>query len=157
MFWGKGFYGQIKRVHETPGHHAVVTMVITSTLIEAGKSLRGGWNGKQLQLLGVSWPPSPGWQDKVEGKPIHPEIAEQFINLSGQTVRTARQKKLKKPLKSELPFPASINPDKALPLQSVWVWLEKQSPEDRVMLQEVLLYMTRKNDQAIKVNQSKQP
>lgn len=127
-------------------------MVITSTLINAGQSPRGGWNAKQLQLLGEQWPPTPGWQSRVEGQTIDSRDAERFIDLSGQTVRAPRRKKLKKDMKSELPFPPNVDPNKALPVHSMWVWLNKQSVEDRAMLQEALLYMTRKNNEVIHKN-----
>jgi len=31
-------------------------MKITATLLEAGKSIRGGWNRKQMDILVLDWP-----------------------------------------------------------------------------------------------------
>jgi hypothetical protein len=56
---------------------------ITSELIEAGRSERGGWNKSQLALLGVSWPPQRGWKVRVVGRPIPKEDADWFVKLGG--------------------------------------------------------------------------
>ena len=77
-------------------------MKITATLIEAGKSIRGGWNRKQMDILGVDWPVREGWQRKVIGKEISGDEAERYLALRG-TVKRDRHKR--SPVKNVLPFP----------------------------------------------------
>lgn len=123
-------------------------MKITQSLILAGRSGPGGWNAKQLEILGVSWPPQSGWQKRIEGNFIDSRDAERFLDLTGKTVRAEKPKKktgVKTAVRSDLPFPPHIDPGKALPLHSAWQWLQRQSVEDRKMLQDALVYMVRKN------------
>jgi hypothetical protein len=47
-------------------------MKLTRQMVYDGRSLRGGWNKRQLAVLGVTWPPRKGWLDRIEGT----EIAE---------------------------------------------------------------------------------
>lgn len=53
--------------------------IITSELIEEGKSEKGGWTKFQLSLLGVQWPPQKGWKEIVIGRRIAIEHARQFL------------------------------------------------------------------------------
>lgn len=52
---------------------------VTVKLIAAGRSTRGGWTRAQLALLGVPWPPSPGWQNAALGRLIPRLDAERFV------------------------------------------------------------------------------
>lgn len=54
-------------------------MVITKEIIDQGKSKNGGWTKKQLSILGVSWPPEKGWQNKIIGKEIDKDTLDQFL------------------------------------------------------------------------------
>lgn len=38
---------------------------VTPELIEAGRSIRGGWSRGQLALLGEDWPPRAGWKQRA--------------------------------------------------------------------------------------------
>lgn len=58
---------------------------VTAELIEAGRSERGGWSKVQLALLGVSWPPLPGWKREVVGGSIPQADAERFVQLRGRS------------------------------------------------------------------------
>jgi hypothetical protein len=57
---------------------------VTSELIEAGQSDRGGWTKAQLALLGVPWPPPSGWKAAVLGKAIPSSAADRFVQLRGR-------------------------------------------------------------------------
>jgi len=46
---------------------------------------QGGFNAKQLKLLGVGWPPYKGWQEAIIGSEISEAEAELFIRLKGVT------------------------------------------------------------------------
>ena len=76
-------------------------MKITISLIEAGKSLRGGWTREQVELLGESWPLRPNWQANAAGRAIKPADAERFLDLRGTTERKQRRS----PVTNILPFP----------------------------------------------------
>ena len=106
-------------------------MKITATLIEAGKSIRGGWNRKQMDILGVDWPAREGWQRKVIGKEIHGDEAERFLHLRGTTERKARRS----PVKNVLPFPRGFPAKDETAIASFHVYLTRL---DREVLREAL-------------------
>lgn len=59
-------------------------MKISDHLIKSGQSAKGGWTRKQLQLLGVEWPPKQGWRRRVIGREIDKSAAEEFLALVGK-------------------------------------------------------------------------
>ena len=58
-------------------------MKVTEEFIKKGKTLKGGYTKKQLEILGISWPPQKGWVKKVLNKEISVEEAEEFIRYCG--------------------------------------------------------------------------
>ncbi len=54
-------------------------VVLTREMIEAGISSKGGYNKKQLFILGVEWPPSKGWKSQLIGSSIDKNIYDQFL------------------------------------------------------------------------------
>lgn len=66
-------------------------VTITNDLIVAGVSGAGGWNRKQLEILGVAWPPRRGWKWAVIGKQITEEQYQEFIERTGITRRVDRK------------------------------------------------------------------
>ena len=77
-------------------------MKITESLLESGKSIRGGWNRKQMDILGVDWPVREGWQRSVIGKEISGDEAERYLALRGVTKRYPNRRS---PVTNLLPFP----------------------------------------------------
>ena len=122
-------------------------MIITEELIRSGVSERGGWNRKQTILLGFGWPLYPGWKSKIIGKEISESDADLFLSLKGQTLRSPVAKGNK--LKSNLPLPVDLPTDSARVADSFWVWVNRQPKSIREKIQESLIYMARKNGQAI--------
>ena len=106
-------------------------MKITISLIEAGKSLRGGWTREQVELLGECWPLRPKWQDKTVGRFIKPEDAERFLDLRGTTERKARRS----PVTNVLPFPRGFPAKDETAIASFHVYLTRL---DREVLREAL-------------------
>lgn len=106
-------------------------MRITPTLIESGKSLRGGWNRQQVELLGESWPLMDGWQERACKRSITPENAERFLELRGTTQRKTRRS----PLRTELPFPAGFPAKHETAIGSFHLYLSRL---DRAVLREAL-------------------
>lgn len=60
-------------------------MIVTKEFLDRGKSARGGWNKKQLAVLGVHWPPRSDWQRVLIGKMYRDEIGEKFLLLAGDS------------------------------------------------------------------------
>ena len=125
-------------------------MKITLSLIEAGKSLRGGWTREQVELLGESWPLKPNWQAKAVGRTIKPDDAERFLDLRGTTECKARRS----PVKNVLPFPRGFPAKDETAIASFHVYLTRV---DREVLREalpVLRYVI--NSAAKRINQTNQ-
>lgn len=59
-------------------------MTITNEFLIAGQSGAGGWNKRQLALLGVDWPPVKGWKHRIIGTEIPDEDAMKFLSWKGQ-------------------------------------------------------------------------
>lgn len=62
-------------------------MEITEEFLSAGMSERGGFSRQQLELLGISWPPSQGWKRALLGQSISDEVAGAFLALANQHAR----------------------------------------------------------------------
>lgn len=54
--------------------------VLTSDMIEAAKTPKGGFNARQLKVFGIDWPPFRGWKESLIGKTISVENYQLFIN-----------------------------------------------------------------------------
>ena len=67
------------------------SVTIDMALILAGQTERGGWNKSQLELIGVSWPPTKGWIHLVLGRQISCNDASEFVRLK---TKQANQKPL---------------------------------------------------------------
>lgn len=57
-------------------------MTLTEELLTAGLSERGGYSRRQLDLLGVAWPPLRGWKKTVVGKDFPDAVVKEFLRLS---------------------------------------------------------------------------
>jgi len=55
-------------------------MIITNEWLINNKTLAGGYNKQQLNILGIEWPPWKGWKDKVIGKELCEEKVKEFLN-----------------------------------------------------------------------------
>jgi hypothetical protein len=58
-----------------------MVMKMTHEVIHSCSSDRGGWNWCQLKLLGVSWPPHPGWLSKLIGAEVPNRTWELILRL----------------------------------------------------------------------------
>ena len=56
-------------------------MKLTNDIIEAGRSSEGGWSEEQLRLIGVGWPPYPGWKRDKVGAEVADEKVAEFLRL----------------------------------------------------------------------------
>ena len=53
-------------------------MKLSADFIHRYKGASGGWSKAQLAVLGVSWPPSKGWIERLVGQEITDLQVEQF-------------------------------------------------------------------------------
>lgn len=60
-------------------------MKITSSFIDKNKTKNGGWTKRQLEILGVSWPPQKGWKSKTLGLILTDFEVKEFQNISRKT------------------------------------------------------------------------
>lgn len=58
-----------------------MTVQITPKFITCGQSFRGGRTRRQMEILGVGWPPPPGWRKKPVGQLISRALADEFLAL----------------------------------------------------------------------------
>ena len=56
-------------------------MIVTEDFLEQGKSEKGGYTAKQLNLFSIPWPPMKGWKNRIIGMEISDEMADQFLLL----------------------------------------------------------------------------
>lgn len=62
-------------------------MKITREWIKANARKDGqGWNKKQLEVVGVEWPPSSGWIERIVGGELSDEKARLFESLKGKSI-----------------------------------------------------------------------
>lgn len=91
------------------------SVIVTQELIKLGESGNGGWNKKQLAIIGIDWPPQKGWRDRVEGTVISNEDATRFVSLK-KKAKDGGVKKNKKEIKKKSE-PLFIKVDKNLSLE----------------------------------------
>lgn len=69
-------------------------IILTEEILLQGSTTgQGGWNAKQLSLLGLTYPGAKGWKKTVIGNSYPEETIETFLALKGR----------KKPVQSRLP------------------------------------------------------
>ncbi len=64
---------------------------VTREFLEAGRSDAGGWNRKQLETLGVEWPPLEGWRKRLIGSDLPDEAYDKFLELRGKTIKAEKR------------------------------------------------------------------
>ena len=68
-------------------------IIIIKEFIESNKTARGGWNRKQIEAIGLTWPPTKGWKRSVIGNCISIVNAQIFASFT---------EKANKPVKNPL-------------------------------------------------------
>lgn len=126
-------------------------MKISESLLEAGKSIRGGWNRKQMDILGVDWPAERGWRKKTIGKEITPEDAEKFLDLRGDV---QRKQFGCSPVKNVLPFPQGFPAKDETVIASFDRYLNKVDREILRAALPVLSYMLKSASKRSNLNQT---
>jgi len=75
--------------------------IITDRWLINNKTPGGGYNRKQLNVLGVEWPPKFNWKLTLVGKKINKKTAEDFENLA-MTGNKSEKKNIVQEDKSEI-------------------------------------------------------
>lgn len=52
---------------------------MTEDILSAARSAAGGWSKRQLELLGVGWPPAEGWKPSVLGRWFPNHVVAEFL------------------------------------------------------------------------------
>lgn len=78
-------------------------VVVTNQFIESGMSDVGGWTRKQIQALGIAWPPREGWKQRLEGVEIPDEDAARFLELKNSSKLMRKIMKEKNPELKNVP------------------------------------------------------
>jgi len=74
-------------------------MIITKEWIHANKTKAGSWNRKQIEALGLTYPPKKGWQQRLVkwGTEINPHQKLAFESQAGtQSKGTKLDQQLKR-------------------------------------------------------------
>lgn len=58
---------------------------VTIEWLQQHATARGGYTKRQLQIVGVEWPPEPGWKSRAAGTKISLAAAAEFERLSALT------------------------------------------------------------------------
>ncbi len=57
--------------------------IVDRAFLQAHKAGTGSWTRKQLEILGVAWPPVKGWTHQTYGKKLTKAQVEAFIAAKG--------------------------------------------------------------------------
>jgi hypothetical protein len=69
-------------------------IILTESMIDAGRSTAGGWSLDQVNALGVGWPLKKGWKSQLIGSTVSDAAYEKFIALKSK--KLPQPKKLKR-------------------------------------------------------------
>lgn len=89
VFCFAGPRGRLQTINR-PTNMEVIAVVLTPKLIDAGKTPAGAWNKPQIECLGLSWPLTQGWKQRLKGKLIPKADYEKFLSLA--TARAPKPK-----------------------------------------------------------------
>jgi hypothetical protein len=56
-------------------------ITLNNERLEKAKTIKGGYNAKQLQILDVTWPPQSGWKKDLIGTQISLSKFVEFVRL----------------------------------------------------------------------------
>ncbi len=65
--------------------------LVTEDWIVSNKTSKGGWNKKQINALGLDWPPRAGWMKLLDGTMISEEKKEIFLQAKTNKAPTKAQ------------------------------------------------------------------
>ena len=60
-------------------------MIIDNEFLDKNRTKNGAWKRRQLEIVGVKWPPKKGWKAKIIGKKISKDDAKEFELIAIRT------------------------------------------------------------------------
>ncbi len=66
-------------------------MILTTQILEDGKSINGGWSYAQLKALGTSMKRNKGWKRKIIGTDIPKAKIDKFLSLKDAHLKKDRK------------------------------------------------------------------
>jgi len=88
---------------------------ITNEWLTEHRTKGGGYNAKQLNLLGIQWPPKTGWKQKLIGTNLDSEKAKQFEEIARLTKGDEASAPVPKPKPEPEPKPKPEQPKEFVP------------------------------------------
>jgi hypothetical protein len=70
-------------------------MIVSREWIEKNKTASGAWTRPQIRALGIDWPPTRGWINRVENKVISDENARIFELREPSSVAKGKSRAMK--------------------------------------------------------------
>lgn len=61
-------------------------MLITEQVLKDAESINGAWSRKQLEIIGVKWPPPKGWKKKILGTEIEYSKIKKLLSLKNKHI-----------------------------------------------------------------------
>jgi hypothetical protein len=66
-------------------------MIVTLTYIDQHKTENGAWTRKQIEALGLTWPPKKGWKKRVVGTELTEKQQAEFEKKQPRSGYTMKQ------------------------------------------------------------------
>lgn len=66
-------------------------VTISPSMLASAKTEAGGYTRAQLEVLGVTWPPTKGWPSALIGKEVEQEIWDRFLNARLELSKVRKQ------------------------------------------------------------------
>ncbi len=61
-------------------------MLITEQVLKEAESINGAWSRKQLETIGIKWPPPKGWKKRIIGTHINESKIEKLLSLKNNHI-----------------------------------------------------------------------
>jgi hypothetical protein len=81
-------------------------MLLTREFIMNNRTDAKAWTRRQLEIIGVTWPPQNGWIERTVGKQISRDEAARFVQAKNQVAKSTervRNRRKQRGLHSERP------------------------------------------------------
>lgn len=61
-------------------------MLITEQVLKQAESINGAWSRKQLETIGIKWPPPKGWKKRIIGTEIQDSKIKKLLLLKNKHI-----------------------------------------------------------------------
>ncbi|HSH24581.1 MAG TPA: hypothetical protein VLA13_03480 [Massilibacterium sp.] len=63
-------------------------MIITEQILKEAESINGAWSRKQLETIGIKWPPPKGWKKKIIGTKVDKSKIQKLLSLKNKHIES---------------------------------------------------------------------